>query len=203
MGTRMYVNSFIEPTQRYAAIIEKYYDTQIERINFKDSVVSARTINGWCSNVTNGNIDNLIQPSDIENSVMVMLNAIYFSGLWRRPFPTNQTTEMPFYVSGSQQVKTKFMVRTGRYYYLQSDNLNAKILRLPYKGKKFSMLVVLPNSKEGFNEFVRQLDGASLRREEWLMDDEEVYVAMPKFKFEHLANLKSTLEDVSLANNLI
>lgn len=196
MGTKVYVDQVIEPLQRYSAIVEQHYNTTIERLDFKDSITTSNLINDWCSEVTNGRITKIIQPGDVVSSVMIMLNAIYFQGQWRRPFPKNQTVEMPFYLSSTQQLKTMFMVRTGRYYYLDSSQLNSKILRIPYMGRKFAMLIVLPNSKEGLNEFVRQIDSTTLRRAEWLMDDVEIKVALPKFKFDYLSNMNDVLKEV-------
>lgn len=196
MGTKVYCDQFIEPLQRYSAIIKHYYDTSIEPLDFKDTQGTANQINSWCANVTNGHITKLIQPSDISSSVMIMLNAIYFQGQWRQPFPKNQTTESQFYLSATQQTKTTYMVRTGRYYYLDSVQLKSKILRIPYVGRKFSMLLVLPDNIDGINEFVQQLDSTTLRKAEWLMDELEVKVVLPKFKFEYLSNMNEVLKEV-------
>lgn len=196
--TRIFVDQFIEPTQRFSAIAETYYKTLIERLDFGDAGRSADYINEWCSQATNGNVRNLVESNDLHNSVMLMFNAIYFKGLWRRPFPRNQTTELPFYLSSTQQIKTKYIVQTARYYYLDSPKLNSKILRIPYKGKKFSMIIALPNSKEGLGEFVRQLDSATLRKVEWLMDLSEVRVALPKFKFESTTNMNDLVKELGI-----
>lgn len=198
MGTKLFVDQYIEPTQRYSAILERYYDTMIERLDFKDLTRTTGYINQWCSNITNGHIKNLVNEADVDKSVMIMLNAIYFNGLWRQPFPTNQTTELPFYISSTQQLKTTYMVQTARYYFLDSAQLNAKIIRIPYKGKKFSMLVVLPNSKEGLGEFIRQMDGTTIHRAEWLMDEDEIRLVLPKFKFEYSSNLNSILKELGI-----
>lgn len=196
MGTKIYCDQFIEPLQRYSAIIERYYDTLIESLDFKNTQGTANQINQWCANVTNGHIKNMIEPSDISSAVMIMLNAIYFQGQWRRPFPKNQTVESQFFLSSTQHTQTTFMERTGHYYYLDSVQLKSKILRIPYIGRKFSMLLVLPDAIDGIDEFVHQLDSTTLRKAEWLMDELEVKVVLPKFKFEYLSNMNEVLKDV-------
>lgn len=198
MGTRVFVDQFVEPLQRYSAIIDRYYNTAIERLDFKDPHVTAQTINDWCANITRGHINKLVEPSDIDNSVMIMLNAIYFQGLWRRPFLRNETVQLPFHLSSTQQMPATYMTRTGYYYYLDSAELNSKILRIPYKGRKFSMLLVVPKSKDGINDFVRQMDATTLRRVEWLMDEHEVKVSIPKFKFDYLANYNEILKELGI-----
>lgn len=138
---------------------------------------------------------------DLENAVMVMLNAIYFNGYWKRPFPLNETIESAFFVTPTQQVRTPFMCQTSDFFFLESQQMDAKILRLPYKGKKYAMIIVLPNAKGGLNELINQLDSTTLQRSKYLMDEHEVRVQLPKFKFDYTAELNDFLENVSNFKN--
>lgn len=70
---------------------------------------------------------------DIQSSVMIMLNAIYFNGEWRHSFLPNNTIDQPFFINPTTQIRTKFMTQTNNFYFFESNRLNAKILRLPYK----------------------------------------------------------------------
>lgn len=127
-----------------------------------------------------------------------MLNAIYFKGAWRRPFLANETIELPFFVSPTKQIKASFMTQTNNFYYLESTTLNAKLLRIPYKGKKFSMLLVLPNEKVDVTQLISGFNSTALHRAEWLMDEVEVRVSIPKFKTEFKTGMKPILEEVSI-----
>lgn len=64
---------------------------------------------------------------------MLMLNAVYFNGYWRRPFLNNMTLEMPFFKTPESKVKAQFMRQTEDFYYSESRQLDAQILRIPYK----------------------------------------------------------------------
>lgn len=130
---------------------------------------------------------------------MVILNALYFNGYWRRPFPLNETFEAPFFVTPTTQLKTTFMRQTASFFYLDSKQLDAKILRLPYKGNKFAMTIVLPNSKGGLDELLYQMDSNTLHLAQYLMDEMEVRVELPKFKFDHTAHLNDVLMRVSMS----
>lgn len=133
IGTRIYLDDSITPRQRYAAIMESYYFTNVEKLDFNKAAESAKIINDWCANITQNHIKDLVKSDDIEDSVMIMLNALYFNGYWRRPFPINETVDLPFYVTPTTHIKTSFMSVTDTYYYMESQPLNAKILRMPYK----------------------------------------------------------------------
>lgn len=133
IGTKIYIDKSINPRQRYAAIMESYYFTKVEQLEFSKAVESAKIINDWCANITQNHIKELVKSDDIEDSVIIMLNALYFNGYWRRPFPINETVQLPFFVTPTTQVKTSFMAVTDTFYYMESQQLNAQILRLPYK----------------------------------------------------------------------
>lgn len=70
---------------------------------------------------------------DVEKAVILLLNAIYFNGFWRRPFPENQTHSQAFKTDARTEVPTEFMEMTSDFYYMESKQLDAKIIRLPYK----------------------------------------------------------------------
>lgn len=197
MATKIYADSYITPIQRYEAILERYYATKVQTQDFSNPARVADTINQWVSNITQGHIADLVKRSDIESAVMVMLNAVYFKGLWRQPFFENQTFVSEFQAQQGAKTTT-FMSQTGRFFYAESNQLNAKILRLPYKGQKFSMFIVLPHRAEGFDEFVRQLDSKTLHNAKWLMDETEVRVVLPKFKFDYSSNLNEVLQNLGI-----
>lgn len=58
------------------------------------------------------------------------------------------------------------------------------------------MTIILPNSKGGVDELIRQMESNSLHRAQWLMDEVEVRVALPKFKFDYTSHLNRVLENV-------
>lgn len=155
LGTRLYVDRFIQPRQRFQAIIKTFYYSgnfshfkskgksgsnwsnllaiDVESVDFNKPDQTAAIINAWCANATKNHIQDIVTRDDIAQSVILLLNTIYFNGLWRRPFPENQTAALDFYLKPNQPIKIPFMQNTADYHYFESTELNAKILRLPYK----------------------------------------------------------------------
>ena len=70
---------------------------------------------------------------DLQDAIMILANAIYFKGTWRHQFPKENTTPGGFYVSPTEIVEASYMKTTDTFYYFESNELDAKILRLPYK----------------------------------------------------------------------
>ena len=64
---------------------------------------------------------------------MLIMNTLFFKGSWRRQYflPENIQTNK-FYTINNQTVNASFMRALGRFYYVESPELNAKILRIPY-----------------------------------------------------------------------
>lgn len=59
------MDNFIQPKQRYAAIVESYYFTKIEQIEFSQPILAAEKINNWVADITQGQIEKLVQPGTI------------------------------------------------------------------------------------------------------------------------------------------
>jgi serpin B len=73
-------------------------------------------------------LSDTINPS----TVMLLVNAIYFKGLWRYPFNETDTKEGAFYVTPTQSVTVPIMSMERELYWTESVELDAGILRLPY-----------------------------------------------------------------------
>lgn len=71
--------------------------------------------------------------ADVERAVILLLNAIYFNGYWRRPFLENQTVPLQFKTDLRNKVTADFMDLSADFFYMEDRNLDAKIIRLPYK----------------------------------------------------------------------
>ncbi|XP_013115476.1 serine protease inhibitor 27A [Stomoxys calcitrans] len=196
LETKMFTDQFVEPKQRYAAMLATFYGTEIERLNFMDTQASADHINGWCRNVTHGHLQSLVTKESIKNSVMLLVNAIYFNGLWRRQF--NETFDGVFFTTPQKQTRVQYMEQTEYFYYYDHSSLNVKILRLPYKGKKFSMFILLPKTKGGVDELIHVLQNDQVKRMQFMMEEVKIKVTMPKFKFDFDKNLKSTISALGI-----
>ncbi|CAD7082784.1 unnamed protein product [Hermetia illucens] len=198
VGTKIFTDEFVEPRQRFASIAEAHYGTTIDRLDFKNARGASEHINRWCSNLTRGHIPELISKDDLDSAVMVMTNAIFFDGVWRKPFAEETSFEFTFYRTPHEEIRTTYMTQQGNFYFFESKKMNAKIIRLPYKGKKFSMTIILPGAKGGLDELVREIEGDGLKRLQWLMEEVQVKVTIPRFHFDRTTHMKEVLEKLGI-----
>lgn len=133
LGSRIYMDNSINPQQRFAAMIEKFYNSDIKSVDFGNVLNTKEEINYWVSNVTHGHIRDLVSEGDLQDAILLIANALYFKGLWKSPFPKNQTYDGIFYTSPSQRTTLPYMYTFGSFYYFASNELDCKILRLPFK----------------------------------------------------------------------
>jgi serpin A len=62
MGSRIYVESSVPLRQRFAAIAQEFYNTEIKTLNFQSPIGAASIVNNWVSDLTHGKITNLVKP---------------------------------------------------------------------------------------------------------------------------------------------
>jgi serpin B len=145
-------------------------------------------INAWVASKTRGRIDKLLKGLSA-NSVCVLLNAIYFKGLWASQFSEQATRPESFYAPGGK-LQTAMMHQTGRFQLVEYADFKA--LRLPYVLDSLSLVLVLPKARNGLpgleeglsmrvlGQMLRELEQAGPRM---------VELSLPRFKIEFEANL--------------
>ena len=195
MGTSIFVDKYISINQRFDAIATHNYNATLKNLDFGASRESADVINEWVSRVTEGRISELVTEEGVSQSVIMMLNAIYFEGTWRHGF--NETIALDFNLQPTITISKQFVTQTGDFYYFYSRKLESKILRLPYNGGRYSMFIILPNAVGGIDDLVERLEEKDITKEVWHMDVTKVYVALPKFKFDSLNNMNSVIQKVN------
>ncbi|KAF2363965.1 Serpin domain [Trinorchestia longiramus] len=144
----------------------------------------ADKINKWVSDTTKGRITELVKPSDLSNSNMVLTNAAFFKGTWLYQFKKSQTRKRLFYTNATDISFVSMMVQKGNFRHAKSEEIGAHILELPYTGESISMLIFLPpfiTGDKGFDAMVDRLNSTTLDN---VLNDlwrTEVEVSLPKF----------------------
>ena len=173
---------------------KNYYNAEVEKLDFSDAN-SVNIINNWVSDKTHQKIPEIIDGISNE-SVMFLINALYFKSDWKYTFKEENTIELPFYgENNTENVKTMHLTADLSFY----ENEVFTSVKLPYKNDKYSMTVFLPSENKEISNIVD-----ALTNENWLnwnnsYSTEEVALALPKFKFSYKKQLKTPLSDLGLA----
>jgi serpin B len=170
------------------------YHAQIQALDFNNPSAPG-TINNWVSQQTNGKVPTIVDqiPSNV---VMYLINAMYFKSSWNEKFDPAKTGPLPFYLADNSQVQANFM--DGKIDYKRFDNNEAHVFELPYVNKKYSMVIVMPNSGTSVQQLVAGLD--SVKWQSWMTSlvPYNSELKLPKFKFSYGANLNNALTSLGM-----
>ena len=173
-----------------------YYRAEVTNLDFTDpSAPSA--INTWVQKKTNRQIDMLVKPGDLDiNTVLVLLNAIYFRGSWSVQFNTSETKEGVFTLSDGKQKQQPMMYQSGCYNYYDGESF--QIINLPYGQGRTSMYVVLPNRNVILSEFKESLRVYNWER--WIsqLRYAEGDISLPRFKLKYETELSKALTNLGM-----
>jgi serpin B len=175
-----------------------YYQANATNLDFINQPDNSRiTINTWVEDQTNNKIKDLISRGGINPLTrLVITNAVYFKGMWAKPFDKNETRDDIFNVTQGKTVPVRMMIKTDKesvFRYTETDIL--QVLEMPYatnSKKQVSMIVLLPKNnnltsvEESITvEQLSELKNSSIRQ--------RVNVIFPKFRFETRYGLPGTL----------
>lgn len=175
------------------------YGAELEQEDFTSDAEGARKdINGWVSDQTRGNIDELFDKGAITPATrMVLANAIWFKGDWAEAFDEKATFESDFTLADGSTVRTPLMsleAEEASY----AEITGGKILRLPYKSGDVSFFAVLPDDVDGLPALEAELDGETLTG--WLdgASSGPVDVELPRLDLEQKLEMSQVLADLGM-----
>lgn len=167
----------------YSRILVEDFHAESNLADFSNSRQTLDAINGWVSNATRGKITtilNRIDPLD----VMVLLNAVYFKGTWKKQFDRSLTTSDAFYKEDGTRKQVQMMSETILCKFQREHHLGGPVVELLYKDGTFSMILLLPRRSQNFTEFESLITPATLFTITDSLQETNVTVRIPKIKVE-------------------
>ena len=186
----------IQLRPEFSALNENYFHAALNMLDFTDPR-AAGNINKWVEENTGGKIKKIIDPP-IPGSFQVFLaNAIYFKGTWLSQFDTRQTKQRLFHLGNAGTKPVSLMQQKGRFSYQESDQFQA--IRLPYKGARLGMFVLLPQTNSTPEKILTDLDAAKWKNAMLpKFTSREGTIALPRFKVEYGVQLKPALQALGM-----
>jgi serpin B len=137
---------FIAPTfsvrRAYLAQLARYYGAGVWRTTFPDPAL--HEINSWVNEKTKGRIPKLLDQLD-PSTVFALVNTLYLKAKWATAFKRSDTKQTAFHRSAGSTSQVETMSRTGSMAYVDGKSYQA--VRLPYRGGRLSMWVLLPKPR--------------------------------------------------------
>lgn len=174
---------------------EQYYDARIRELDFDDPQAS-RTINDWVREQTNGKIEEIIDTDIDPETILFLINAIYFKGEWAEPFDEENTVDEDFHLLDGTTKSVPMMSRSGEYPYYKNKAFEA--IQLPYGNERLAMTVFLPAVNSSLDQFLQQLN--EQKWQEWMasFDKQTGSIHLPRFQLEFETTLDHVLKRMGM-----
>ena len=171
-----------------------FFGAEIAALDFSLPQATA-TINEWVNTNTNGKIEKIVDRINPQ-TLLFLINAIYFKGNWRDEFDKSMTRSGVFHLSDGSEKQVQMMRREGEYPYFRGERFEAT--SLPYGDGRVSMYIFLPNRDSNLNKFLRNLNAENW--EGWIaqLQDRRQTMMLPRFKLEYEVRLNDTLEALGM-----
>jgi serine protease inhibitor len=178
----------------FTDILTDFYDAESKSFDINDASAPDK-INVWIEDKTNGLIKEMVDKLD-ENTVMLLINAIYFKGKWKSQFDKSKTEELPFYKQGGTQTNVPMMKQKTDFSVFEGNDF--VMAEFPYGQGNFVMDVILPNEQSSFNSTLAMVTDANYKN--WIsqMTKRETDLSFPRFKYGFKKKLKEVLTDMGM-----
>ncbi|KFU92064.1 hypothetical protein M959_00527, partial [Chaetura pelagica] len=148
-------------------------------------------------------IQNFLEPGSVDlETALVLVNAIYFKGIWKTAFKEEHTREVPFNVTEQESKPVQMMCQNSTFKMAVVAAEKMKILELPYTTGELSMLVLLPDDISDLEQLENKISYENLM--EWtspnVMQKRRVKVYLPRMRIEEKYNLTSVLEALGMTD---
>lgn len=156
-----------------------------------------KEINRWIAGHTGGHIKEALSEIDPE-TVLALVNAVYFEGKWAEPFDPDFTAEdREFHLEDGSTAPVDLMISGGRTDRFIGTDQDQGVL-LPYKDGRLAFLALLPPEGMALADYLDTLDGARLTGLVTGAEEEHFDLLLPKFTAYWQGSLAEPLKALGL-----
>lgn len=198
VGNALILSQDLQLLPEFASVTETSYNSKVLYANFRDKKAATQLINNYVKEKTQGKIKNLV--NDLSPNVrMVLVNYIFFQGLWKKPFPFSGVSTRDFHVDENTVVKVPMMLQDEEeHWFLEDRRVPCTVLRMDYRGDAVAFFI-LPNRGK-MNEVEQVLSPGMLIRWNRLLRNRFFYrkltLQVPKFSISNSYALDEILPDL-------
>ncbi|MFA7033568.1 MAG: serpin family protein [Bacteroidales bacterium] len=177
----LWISNVLPILDSYTSSIKDVFDAELYNVDFC-SQSTLPNINSWCAAKTDNMIPSLLASLD-PNSVLVLVNALYFKGIWANKFNKSDNADNYFICSDATKVKTTFMHQTSEFASMVTDE--AALCTMPYGNGAYNMFVIMPTRGTKMTDFIDRLTVDRLNEYYASQTGHSVCLSFPKFKTEY------------------
>ncbi|NXI46082.1 A1AT2 antiproteinase, partial [Galbula dea] len=146
MGNAIFTAIGYEPQETFLQNTKQFYDADLLSSDFHIPEEAKKQINKYVEEKTKGKIPELIGHLD-QNTVLVLVNYIYFKDAWKKSFDPSLTYEDDFFVNKDTSVRVNMMQSESDYDSYYDQDLSCEVVELPYQGTARALLILPDEGK--------------------------------------------------------
>lgn len=177
---------------------------EVRNVNFEDPASACDSVNSWVKNETRGMIDTLLSPDLIDGVLtrLVLVNAVYFKGLWKSRFQPENTKKRTFVAGDGKSYLVPMLAQLSVFRCGSTSTPNDlwyNFIELPYHGESISMLIALPTeSSTPLSAIIPHISTKTIDSWMSMMVPKRVQVILPKFTAVAQTDLKEPLKALGI-----
>jgi serpin B len=170
------------------------YDAEVRNEDFSDPA-TLRLINAWCADKTHGKINRILEEVS-DASIMYLLNALYFKGLWSLPFEKAQTRDAEFTNEDGSVSSVAMMHQHLKLNYFKAPAF--EIAEAPYENEAFSMVFLLPAEGATVSSVVESLDASVWNDCLSQLQRHSMNISLPRLNLAYEITLNNALRSMGM-----
>jgi serine protease inhibitor len=168
-----------------------YFNALVSALDFNNPN-AADIINKWVDDNTNGKIKEIVKPPIHPFTVMFLIDAIYFKGMWSDEFDKNLTKDDWFTLPDGKKKPCKMMEKKNKdFQYFENSDFQA--ISLPYGDGNFSMVIFLPRPEKKIDSLIAQLNKENWNQWTNSLTKHKGVIELPKFTLQYELELSKAL----------
>ncbi|XP_068110823.1 serpin A3-5-like [Hyperolius riggenbachi] len=176
--------------EKFLNVLKVFYHSEAFPTDFQNSEKAVSEINSFVAENTNEQIKNLFDSFD-PTTLLVLVNAIYFKGVWKTSFETVKG-ESDFHVDENTVIKVSMMKSEGKYRVAFNSEIGCTAVEIPYHGN-VSAIIFLPDPGQLHNVERALKKVSSLK-----LNPMPVCLLVPKFSISPSLDLKEELREMGM-----
>uniref|UniRef100_A0A2C9GVF4 Serpin domain-containing protein n=1 Tax=Anopheles epiroticus TaxID=199890 RepID=A0A2C9GVF4_9DIPT len=188
--------------QRYDKLAKDLYQSELQQLDFiGDEMGSVRFINNWVHNQTHGRIADIVSHIS-SDTILMIVNTLYFRGLWEEAFQPLATRNRRFFPNGPDGPDSFDFPMMAKshcmpYYFWQEENV--RVLGVPYR-QNVTMYIFMPvNSTRALVQSLQsKITAERVNDIITKMKMKSVTLLFPKMHISNSISLKSVLQQLGV-----
>lgn len=156
----IYLDKGVKRTEKYKAIMRDYYETKPKKVDFADIDNLVKTVNEDVSRTTEHIYSDILSKQEAQKleKSMLLVNAVFFRGFWLSNFTD---VKKATFVKHPNQFTINMMSKLDYLPVLKDDDLDARVIVMPFEASDLKMLLILPNNRQSDSTYLCKKISAS------------------------------------------